>query len=238
MDRDSIIEILEKIAPASGAEEFDTGKIGLIIEGSPEVQKVCTALDLTPRVADLAVKMGADMIVVHHTPIWYPLTAITGERANLFRMVLQASVNIYVMHTNYDNAEGGVNDILADLLSLSDITRMSTGLVGECSLPLNEIADRLKGDIRVFGRERPVRRLAVAGGSCFDPACISEAISLGADAFLSAELRHSVALDFPILLIESTHYLTEAPAMRHLAEKMGWTFLDDPLPWHTITGTR
>ena len=238
MDRDNIIQELEMIAPPETAEAFDTGKIGLIIEGSQEVHTVCTALDLTPEVVRMAIEMSSEMIVVHHTPIWYPLTAIKGAPAVLFRSVLRAGINVYVMHTNYDHAQGGVNDILSQMLSLSNTTRMSLGNVGDCSLSLHEISARLGGGIRVFGAERPIHRLAVAGGSCFDLDLITEASCMGADAFLSAELRHSVARASPILLIESTHYQTEAPAMRVLAKKMGWTFLDDPLVWHTVNATR
>ena len=58
------------------------------------------------------------MLVVHHTPLWTPLTSLTGTTAALMRDVLSAGMNIYVMHTNFDHAEKGVNDALAELLSL------------------------------------------------------------------------------------------------------------------------
>ncbi len=41
---------MELIAPPSLAEEFDCGRIGLIVEGAPEIHTVCCALDATPRV--------------------------------------------------------------------------------------------------------------------------------------------------------------------------------------------
>ena len=238
MNRDDVIKTLLAIAPPDGAEEFDFGKIGLIIEGSETVDRVCTALDLTSRVVTQAIEMGAQMIVVHHTPIWYPLTSITGVDAVLFRSVLHADINVFVMHTNYDVATGGVNDTLAEMLSLTNTIRMSIGVIGDCNLSTQEISKRLGGGIRIFGVKRPISRLAVAGGSCFDSILINEAFSLGADAFLSAELRHSVARASPILLIESTHYQTEAPAMQVLATKMGWTYIDDPPLWYTVNVTR
>ncbi|WP_245618805.1 Nif3-like dinuclear metal center hexameric protein [Methanogenium cariaci] len=64
------------------------------------------------------------------------------------------------------------------------------------------------------------------------PDLIDEAEAQGAGgAFLSAELKHSVmrASGIPPL-IESTHYATEAPGMRMLSQRMGWTFLEDIPP--------
>ena len=50
----------------------------------------------------------------------------------------------------------------------------------------------------------------------------------GADAFLSAELKHSVARYSPLPCIEATHYALEAPAMRRLALRKNWQYIDDP----------
>ncbi len=61
------------------------------------------------------------MLVVHHTPLWTPVTALTGQIAALMRALLAADMNLYVMHTNFDHAPEGVNDALAELLSLKDI---------------------------------------------------------------------------------------------------------------------
>jgi putative NIF3 family GTP cyclohydrolase 1 type 2 len=79
-----------------------------------------------------------------------------------------------------------------------------------------------------------IRRLAIVAGSGFDPLFIEEAKSLGADAFLSAEMKHSVARAAPLPCIEATHYALEAPAMRRLAARNGWQYIDDPPELHTI----
>ncbi len=227
-DRDDIIRMLEEIAPPGLAEPFDEGRIGLIVEGKREIRKVCTALDATPAVVSQAVSGGADLLVVHHTPIWNPLTAIRGADTSLFRMVLAADLNLYVMHTNYDHAPGGVNHVLADLLGLSDRTAMSLGLTGICTLSPGEISSLLHAPLRIWGALKEIRRLAVAAGSGFDPVLFGEAVAAGADAFLSAELKHSVARSSPLLLLESTHYALEAPAMKALAVRQSWEYLDDP----------
>ena len=224
----SFIEEMERLAPPNLAEEFDAGRIGLVIEGRPEIDTVCCALDATPHVVQVAVRAGADMLVVHHTPLWTPLTALTGRTASLMRMVLSADMNLYVMHTNFDRASGGVNDALCDLLSLKDITDMSLGKTGTCSLSLEEISRRLSCRLRIWGELNSATGLQLLPGSGFDPAVLEEAKMLGADAFLSAELKHSVMRAAPLPCIEATHYALEAPAMEHLAAKRKWQDIADP----------
>ncbi|HVP96053.1 Nif3-like dinuclear metal center hexameric protein [Methanoregula sp.] len=219
---------MEALAPPALAEEFDTGRIGLVIEGTPEITKICCALDPTPAVVRQAVAAGADMLVVHHTPLWTPLTSLTGLTAALMREILKGELNVYVMHTNFDRAAGGVNDALAGLLGMTDCQPLSLGLVGQCTLTVPEIAHRLGGNLRIWGDLPSFRQLAIVAGSGFDLTLMEEAQALGAEAFLSAEMKLPVARAAPLPCIESTHYALEAPAMRSLAAEKGWQYIDDP----------
>jgi dinuclear metal center YbgI/SA1388 family protein len=228
MDIRAVIRDLEEIAPPAGAEEMDAGRIGLIIEGSPEIGRVVCSLDATPAVIQEAVRAGADMLVVHHTPLWSPVTSVSRPLGSFLREVLAADLNVYVMHTNFDHARGGINDALADLLGLASVSAMTLGVCGECSLDIPGLVSCLGSPLRTWGRVQFPCRIGVVGGSGFDLDLIKEAASLGARAFLSAELKHSVARSSPLPLIESTHYALEAPGMRLLAERMGWQFIDDP----------
>jgi putative NIF3 family GTP cyclohydrolase 1 type 2 len=227
MDVRTFIEEMERLAPPDLAEDFDAGKIGLIVEGEPAFGTVCCALDATPAVVKEAIHLKAGMLVVHHTPLWTPITAVTGSTAALMRDVLSARMNIWVMHTNYDHAADGVNTALAELLGLRDTVPLPLGLVGTCTLTLAGIAGRLGCPLRVWGELRSVDRLAIAGGSGFDPALIAGARNLGADAYLSAEMKHSVARSAPLPCIEATHYALEAPAMARLAARHNWHYIED-----------
>jgi dinuclear metal center YbgI/SA1388 family protein len=231
---DKIIQKLNEIAPPELAEFFDEGRIGLIIEGRKETKKIATALDATLHVIKEAILHDVDMLVVHHTPLWYPITRVTGFYADLLCEVLRSGMHVFVMHTNYDHAPSGVNDCLCEILSFSNKVEMSLGAVGNVSLTLDEIASRLEAPLIVYNRdvyemiERSSLCLGVAAGSGFDPLLIEEARSLGARAFLSAELKHSVMRQFPdMVLLESTHYALEAPAMKTLAQRNGWLYIED-----------
>lgn len=221
-------EEMERLAPPDLAEDFDAGRIGLIVEGKTKIDTVCCALDATPSVVKRATAARADMLLVHHTPLWTPLTSLTGPTASLMRDVLTSGLNIYVMHTNFDHAECGVNDALAGLLALENSEPMSLGIVGDCRLTIKEIGRRLDCPLRVWGKIKKPERLAVVGGSGFDPAFMAEAKLRSADAFLSAELKHSVYRAAPLPCIEATHYALEAPAMKRLAAQRGWRFIADP----------
>lgn len=225
---------MERLAPPELAEEFDAGRIGLIVEGAPEFETVCCALDATPAVVKEAIRQKAGMLVVHHTPLWAPVTSLTGPLASLMREVLSARMNVWVMHTNYDHAEEGVNDALAELLSLKDTAPLTLGLVGTCPIPLTEISRRLGCPLRIWGELTTLNRLAVIAGSGFDPAFLAEAKERGAEAILSAELKHSVMRSSPLPCIEATHYALEAPAMKRLAARRGWRYIDDTPELRTI----
>jgi dinuclear metal center YbgI/SA1388 family protein len=228
MERDRLIRDLERLAPPELADAEDKGRIGLIIEGKEEFGTACAALDVTPGVVARAVGSGAGLLVVHHTPLWEPVNSLTGPVGRLLAPLLANRVNLFVMHTNFDRAPGGINDTLAGLLDLANAVPMGMGLIGDCTIDLLEIARRIGGPVRVWGRIPKLSRLAVIGGSGFDPDRISEAAYRGADAFLSSEMKHHVALSAPIPCIEATHYALEAPGMRRLAEGLGWKFIEDP----------
>lgn len=228
MDIREFISGMEGIAPPALADEFDLGKIGLVIEGRNEIGRVCCSLDATPHSVGEAVREHADVLVVHHTPLFHPVTSVRGHLAPLLRTVLSSGMNVYVMHTNFDRAPGGVNDTLAELLGFCNAAPMELGIVGDCQIEIEKISAILGCKLLVWGHLPPFRRLAVVGGSGFDPALIGEALALGADAFLSAEPKHSVIRESPLPLIQATHYALEAPAMKALSGRMGWTWIEDP----------
>ncbi|MDO8842663.1 MAG: Nif3-like dinuclear metal center hexameric protein [Methanocalculus sp.] len=224
----AFLDDMEKIAPAGLAEDFDLGKIGLVVEGTKDVRMVCAALDPTLKVVLGAASLGADMLVVHHTPLFTPVTRIVGTTARILKILLEHEINLFVMHTNFDHADGGINDAIADMLELSDRRRMSLGIIGDCHLSLTELIKRLGCGARVYGQVSGFQRVAVVGGSGFQPDLMEEACNLGADLFISSEMKHSTGRLAPLPCIEATHYALESVGMKAISEKMGWTFIDDP----------
>ncbi|MCL7413589.1 MAG: Nif3-like dinuclear metal center hexameric protein [ANME-2 cluster archaeon] len=220
-----IIKFLENIAPPELADESDIGRIGLILDRKNEVNHIATSLDVTEHVLLEAAQSGADLLVAHHTPIYEPVNRLSKTLADTLKIALDNEISIYVMHTNYDRAQGGINDVLAGLLGLHHTRTIDMGRIGDNDPTNTEglarlTAQRLDTHVQYAG-DHMVESVMVLGGSGFRREYIEMAIDAGADALVSGELRHDVIpYSKDISLIDATHYATENPAMRTLAGRL------------------
>lgn len=122
-----VISIIENYAPKYMAEDWDN--IGLQM-GSPamQVDRVFITLDLNMEVLDEAINAGAQMIVVHHTPLFKPLKNIRTDypQGRLVEKIVQQGLALYTAHTNLDSTYGGVNEVLAQKIGLKEIDNLAT----------------------------------------------------------------------------------------------------------------
>lgn len=231
MELDSLIETLEAIAPPELADPIDDGRIGLISRGRENVNVITVALDPTANVIQKAIQNNADILITHHTLIWNPITKVPLSIQKQLTLILENDLSFYVLHTNYDAAPGGVNDVLAQLLGLCDVEPFGIGRIGTIR-PVStldfvkRVAQKLNTHVQFVGT-RVIKKVAVIGGSGFD--ATDQAIASGADALLSAELSHAAIrrAEGHLSLIDATHYATEVPAMKVLAQRLGGDFIDD-----------
>lgn len=118
-----IMGVMESIAPKKLAEGWDNP--GLAI-GDPEreVKKILVALDVIEPVIEEAKAIGADMIVTHHPMLLFKkIESITTENAlgrRIFNLI-ENGIAAFSAHTNLDVAQGGTNDVLAELAGLQNI---------------------------------------------------------------------------------------------------------------------
>jgi dinuclear metal center YbgI/SA1388 family protein len=233
MKLDSLVKQLERIAPLELASPLDEGKIGLILRGSETIDGIAVALDPTLKVIKQAIDNKADILITHHTLIWTPLTNIPANIHKQLKLALENELSLYVLHTNYDVAQGGINDVLADVLALKDVYGIGIARMGNVE-PINTadfanfVSKKLRSRVQYIG-DNKIEKVVVVGGSGFGDV-IDAAIESGADALVSAELKHSIMrrAEGQISLIDGTHYGTEAPAMKALAERLNAEFIDDP----------
>lgn len=224
-----ILVLLNEMAPPELAESYDN--VGLLA-GHPDwpVEKILVGLDLTMGAVEEAEAMGAQLIVTHH-PILFRgrknLREDDAEGAAVCAMI-RKGIGLIAAHTNFDNAEIGVNDALAEALGLDDIRPLPQGMrVGKLeSVHTPEslgamVEKRLGGRARIYA-ERPdaaIECVAVcggAGGDFFELAACS-----GAQAFVTGEVKHHDALAAVaagLCLIEAGHYETEHIAIKLLAD--------------------
>ncbi len=117
----NIVKLLEVYAPLDFQESYDNSGL-LIGDASWECKGVLCSLDATEEVVLEAVANGCNLIVAHHPIIFGGLKKITGKDY-IEKTVIAAIKNdiaIYAIHTNLDNVFWGVNDKIANVLSLVD----------------------------------------------------------------------------------------------------------------------
>lgn len=117
-----IIRIMEDIAPADLAEDWDNS--GLQVgERSWSVKNIWTALDPEPGVVAAACRNKIDLLITHHPLIFQPLKTVDfgTSLGNIIRMAVAHKMAIFTAHTNLDKARNGLNDILAQKLGLINI---------------------------------------------------------------------------------------------------------------------
>ena len=215
-------KLLEKY-PLELSSSFDTGKLGLQF-GNPddEVKGILITLDVTSMVIDEAIKKGYHLIISHHSMLFNPIINLDYRTpiAQKIKKILTNNINIISMHTNFDVAADGMNDILAEMLELKNIVNPD-GIITKDSFVRIGYVDNIKAselvkmvqekwlchNVRTVGNlDKIVSKVGlVGGGGAFE---MYEAIDLGCDVYISGEFRHNNALDAldaGIILIEVDH---------------------------------
>jgi dinuclear metal center YbgI/SA1388 family protein len=226
MELAKIVEILEEIAPPELADDFDEGRIGLILNLENDIKRIAVALDASSYVLKKTAEMRANLLVTHHTLIFHPINKVSKSLAESLRLALDNGISLYSMHTNYDRAEGGINDVLAAKLGFRNIETAEIGRIGEiepcASAELaSHVSEILKTPVIYAGEKEGIRRVMVVGGSGFSTEFLEIARENRVDAFISSELKHNILRSYEDLcLIDATHYATENPGMEALCSRL------------------
>lgn len=124
-----VVHILKEWAPLELKESWDNP--GLLV-GNPTdtVTKIMTTLDVMMGTVDYAIDHGIELIVSHHPIIRKNIIqnlrtdTYDGE---MFQKLLSHHIAVYSAHTNLDSADGGVNDVMARLLNLKNVSGLVPG---------------------------------------------------------------------------------------------------------------
>lgn len=128
-----VVRALDEIAPPHLALGDDPRGL-LIGDAAAPVHRVVVALDVTLPVVLAAARSGASLIVAHHPLIYHPLKTLRAGDGHPGAVVLacvQAGIAVACAHTNWDVAPGGINDVLADLLGLTQVRPLQITWRGE-----------------------------------------------------------------------------------------------------------
>ena len=201
-----VLSALERFAPLPLQESWDNAglQVGLT---ETEVSGALLCLDVNERIVDEAVAKGCNLIVSHHPLLFRGLKTIS-DLNDVQRTVMSAikkGIAVISMHTNMDNAKGGVNYRIAEKLGLQDVKFLApagadaeagSGVVGELAEPL-AADDFIIAVKKAFGVEcamcnellrRPIKRVALCGGA--GDFLLDEAVKNQADAFITGEMHY------------------------------------------------
>jgi dinuclear metal center YbgI/SA1388 family protein len=117
MKLSNVVILLEQIAPTNFAESWDN--VGLLA-GDPasSIRRILLTIDFTAQVAREAISQRADLVIAYHPPIFEPIKRLTAK-SPVFAAISNG-IALYSPHTALDVADCGTNDMLADVLGLSD----------------------------------------------------------------------------------------------------------------------
>lgn len=247
---ENILEFLRTRFPEELQESWDNSGLAVGDEAQT-VNKVLTALDVTCDTICEAKQLGAELIISHHPLIFKPLKRITEDAGTgtMLRELIKSDIAVYCMHTSFDKAQGGMNDLLAERLGLCGIREYypeeliapdgsrteSFGRVGTLASPasFDDFADFVKvtlgcSAIKLFGNgEETVKTVALCTGS--GGSMLYAAYNSGADVYLTADLGHhhaQTAAELGLNLIDAGHFETENIITDFLSETLNREFPD------------
>lgn len=229
-----IYQKINELFPFSAQETWDNSGI-LCGDEMQEVRACVTSLDVTKEAIQTAKTHGANLIISHHPIFFSPVKKILAP--SVLYDAISSKISVISAHTNFDISNGGVNDILCQLLGLQEITpyedpalrigyltKMTT--VREFS---KAAAKKLNTAVSFSLGNQMIKKIAVLSGSGGD--YIETAIQAGADCFFTGEAKYheilnALAKKFPV--ITAGHFETETPAMEVLCSILSNTFSDVP----------
>ena len=202
-----MLNALERFAPLPLQESWDNAglQVGLT---ETEVSGALLCLDVNEKMVDEAIRKGCNLIVSHHPLLFRGLKTIS-DLTDVQRTVMKAiqqGIAVISMHTNMDNAKGGVNFRIAQKLGLTDGQffasklvdgqEAGSGVIGSFAeaMAANDFVLAVK---KAFDVEcamcnellrRPIKKVAICGGA--GDFLLDEALKAGADAFITGEMHY------------------------------------------------
>ena len=195
---------INTFAPFELAEEWDNS--GLLVGSiEAEVTRIGVCLDAVSEAVIEAERQGCNVLVCHHPLIFRPAKRVTDETEQ-GRTIIEAvkrNIAIIAAHTNWDKAQGGVNDILAGLIGIKNTEPLGDFGVF-CSLPhtvaVKNFVEHVQlswglSHIDVYAKYvlDKVSRAAICGGS--GASFWKTAREKGADVYITADMKYHEIID-------------------------------------------
>ena len=218
-----IIKFLEDRFPLSLQEDWDNSglQIGNI---ENDLTNILISLDLDEQTIQKAKEKSCNLIINHHPFLFSSIKSIdlNEEKGKIIKDLIKNDITVFAMHTNLDIGKGGVNDNLAKLLELRDISNLDTnnenpmarfGYTDEITAYdfSKFIKEKLncKGLILYGDKDKKIEKVALCGGAGSD--FINDAIQKGCDLIVTSDVKYHEAVDNckKINIVDPGHFASE-----------------------------
>ena len=218
-----VIKFLEERFPLSLQEDWDNSglQIGNI---ENDLTNIMISLDLDEQTIQKAKEKSCNLIINHHPFLFSSIKSIdlNEEKGKIIKDLIKNDITVFAMHTNLDIGKGGVNDNLAKLLELRDISNLDTnnenpmarfGYIDEITAYdfSKFVKEKLncKGLILYGDKDKKIEKVALCGGAGSD--FINDAIQKGCDLIVTSDVKYHEAIDNckKINIVDPGHFASE-----------------------------
>lgn len=227
-----ISKIIEAFAPLETQEKWDNSGWAVNHGLDIEVNKILLCLSVTEDIINQAQEKNCDMIISHH-----PLFFVPFE--------FNKNIPIYSAHTNLDKARGGTTDTLIEALGFDSNSAQKIGdflrlITLNDEISVKEFANKTKTALNIERlrivnnkNNQNIKKIAFCAGSGAD--FLNEVENLGADLFVTGDLKYHTALDSNVIIADVGHFESEHPVLvtikRLLEDKIEVLIADEKSPF-------
>lgn len=226
------INFLDEVTMQRDIADYKTAYNGLQCENdSKTVSKIACAVDAGLYEIQEAIKMNADILLVHHGMFWEAPLPITKLNYKKIASMIKSNLALYSCHLPVDaNMDFGNNISIARALGLEviencfDFVGTKIGVLCKANCSRKELSLKLQKlfpntyKALEFGSESP-ERIAICSGGAGD--CIDLLESINCDTYITGEIKEEYFIktrDNNYNVYPCGHYATEVFGIHNLAK--------------------
>ncbi len=238
MKFDEVKKIIEKIAPLEYGEDWDNTGIQIRNEND-EIKRILVTMEINENVLEEAKEKKVDMILTHHPFVFSKINKIdyATVQGRYLIEAIKGGFSIYSAHLTFDNAPGGNNYYLGELLGLENIEEPRNnpnnipGIMGKLKKgkTLKEVCNMIsekwqipKEILKIAGNlEMEVSKIAICAGAGGD--LLSVAVKEGCQVLITGDTKlHQAqkAIAEGVALIDAGHYETEKQFVENMSARL------------------
>jgi dinuclear metal center YbgI/SA1388 family protein len=211
---------------------------GLQIEGCDSIKKIVSGVTASQELIDAAIQRQADLLLVHHGFFWRGENSVlTGIKKKRIKSLLINDINLLAYHLPLDAHKTlGNNVLLAKKLGIKidhffagdDIALIGTVKKQSGSEFTQHITQVLNREPQHVEVDKLITKVALCTGAAQN--YIEQALSAGADAYISGEISEStwhLSRENNIHYFAAGHHATERYGIQALGEHLAQHFALD-----------